>query len=108
MASAASRVCARAPAPAREELGELLDVRRSPFFMWLCSRVRAASDQEAFEERERAALEIAIARHDRLMRVAERNGYAIDVRDVPGVGRLWYVPKDLVSIVGCMAARVSS
>lgn len=46
-----------------------------------------------------------VDRQTQLMRLAAQNGRRIEVREIDGV-RLWLVPADLVSTVGCMAAVV--
>jgi hypothetical protein len=60
------------------------------------------------EAARRAELEQDIDRHTRLMGLAEHNGFEIVTRPHPCVSgaRLWYVPRELVAIVGCMAAVV--
>jgi hypothetical protein len=62
--------------------------------------------RSAVEHRRRQALELEVDRNCRLLELARHNGYELDVRDVPSVGRCWYVPELLVGSVGRMVALV--
>jgi len=57
---------------------------------------------------ERARSQAEIARHARLLRLAEQNGYCAETCQLDHLdGTWWEVPFQMVSIVGCQMARVS-
>lgn len=62
---------------------------------------RAAIEQQRHEAHERE-----IDRNCRMLELARHNGFAIDVRDVPNAGRCWYVPEQLIPMLGFQVAIV--
>lgn len=62
---------------------------------------------EELERRERES-QLEISRHARLLRLAEMNGYPASLSQPDGLeGTWWEVPGPMITIVGCMLARVA-
>ena len=64
----------------------------------------------AWEREERESYELALDRNERILRLAEQNGYPIDLRPdfggIYGGRRLFFVPHQLVAIAGAHALVV--